>query len=318
MTPQEEAQLKDAGRKVPSGTTLRHVSAEADRGTALAQFCIRLQALVPQLAIVREDTAGSEPPLLMLPNGVRYQGVPKGTELPPFIEALAGTLPPLGEPLRTRLGSLAAVAVLDLYVAPQCAYCPGAVRRLIPLAAASRLIRLSIIDASSDPELARRNDIRAVPTLVVDGRFRWTAPFALEDIVALILTRDPAALTPAALEMMLTQGQAKRLAQMMAERDALFPALAEVICHPRWPLRLGAMVAAEELNAVSPPLAQQLIESLWERIDGLPEAVRGDVCYLFGEIGGPAIAPRLASMRERESSADVQEALAEALQKLGG
>jgi len=316
MTPQEEALFRNASRSVPAGTILKQVVADDERSAIMAQFCERLKKLIPQLSIVAEDDRGPDPPHLLLPHGIRYLGIPQANEVPPFIDALAGTLPPLADSLRERLHPLASPAVLELYITPHCTFCPAAARRLIPLSSGNRLIRLSIIDGLMYPELASRNAIQSVPTLVMDGQYRWTGPMELDEIAALIATRDPLSLTPAALEMMLKQGAAKQLAKMMSERNAVFPALLELLCHEQWPVRLGAMVAVEELNALRPELAQQVIDPLWKRIDALPDAIQGDLFYVFGEIGGTTVIPRLTFFLQGGPSVEVRDAVQEALEKL--
>jgi hypothetical protein len=316
MTPKDETQFRQAGRTVPHGTILKSVTTPDERSAELSRFCEQLALLIPQVSVSREDGPGPGHPFLLLPNGVRYQGIPLGNEVQPFIDALAGSIPPLPDPLRERLLALACPAALDLYVTPHCTYCPQAVRRLMPLPSASSLIRLSIIDGSMYPEQARLNGIKSVPTLVLDGEFRWTGSIDLEDVVALMATRDPAALSPASLEMMLKQGAARRLAQMMAERGAVFPALVELLCHDQWPVRLGAMVAMEELHVLKPELAQQVIDPLWIRFEAASDPVRGDILHVFGEIGGRSVVPMVKAVLESTPAGDVRDAAEEALKKI--
>jgi len=66
-------------------------------------------------------------------------------------------------------------------------------------------------------------------------------------VVELLAAEDPAAIGPVALEMMLKEGRAPEVASMMRDRGRVFPALFELLSHSEWPVRLGAMVAAEEL-----------------------------------------------------------------------
>jgi hypothetical protein len=184
------------------------------------------------------------------------------------------------------------------------------------LASASRLIRLRIIDAAMYPELAKQNRIKSVPTLVLDGQFRWTGSIGLEDVVALMVTRDPASLSPVSLEMMLKEGAARRLAEMMAERGAIFPALVDLLCHDQWPVRLGAMVAMEELQALRPELAAQVIEPLWNRFGVVTDPIKGDLLYVFGEIGGPAVVPKINAVLSDTPPEEIKEAAEEALGKI--
>jgi hypothetical protein len=317
MTANEETQFRNASGGVPHGTILRLVMTPDERSSEMAHFCKRLTTLIPQVSIAHEDGLSLEYPFILLPNGVRYQGVPQGNEVQPFIDAIMGKTPALTDPLRERLNAaLFPPAAFDLFIAPQCSFCPLAVRRLAPLAEASKLIRLTVIDSGLFPELARRQGIQAVPTLVLDGQFRWSGSIDLDEIVTCATQRDPAALGPAALEEILKAGAARRLAGMMADRNAVFPALLELLCHAQWPVRLGAMVAVEELSALKPALGLQAIDALWNRFDRVSDQVKGDILFLCGEVGGPSVAPRIKAMLKGGASAEVQEAAEEALEKL--
>lgn len=317
MTSRAETQFRNAGREVPAGTPLKLMVTPDARSSELANFCEQLALLIPQVSIAREDGDELDLPLILLPNGVRYQGVPQGNEVPPFIEALTGKTPPLADPLRKRLNAAPLPpAVLDLFVTPNCTFCPRALRGLMPLAGANRLIRLSVIDVSLFPEPADRHGIRAVPTLVLDGQFRWTGSIVLEEVITLLASRDPASMGPASLEMLLKEGAARRLAEMMAERNAVFPALIELLCHAQWPVRLGAMVTVEELRELKPALALQAIDALWTRFGSAPDPVKGDMIFLCGEVGSPSAVSKIKTVLQSSASAEVKEAAQEALEKL--
>lgn len=316
MAHQDEKRFHELGGRVPPGTRLRLATTADSRSAELLEFCQRLSAWVPQVSVLTEEGAELPYPLLLLPSGMRYMGVPAGTEVEPFVEALAQTQPPLSAELAERLKGMRLPAALDLYVIPECLHCPTAVRRLMPLAEAGGLVRLTVIDGGLFPDLAQQHGIRAAPTLLLDGQFRWTGSFDLKEVVALMVTRDPVSLGPASLELMLKEGAARRLAHLMAERNALFPAIVELLCRAQWPVRLGAMVAMEELYALRPELARQVIDPLWDRFGAVSDPIKGDILYVFGEMGEPRVIPRLASLLQSELSAGVRDAAAEALAKL--
>lgn len=316
MTHQDGKRFRELGRRVAPGTRLRLATTADSRSAELSEFCRRLSAWMPQVSVLREEGTESPYPHLLLPNGMRYMGIPAGTEVEPFVEALDPTQPRLSGELAERLKRMGIPAALDLYVIPACTHCPTAVRRLMPLAQAVDRVRLTVIDGSLFPELAQHHVIRAAPTLLLDGQFRWTGSFDLEEVVALMMTRDPVSLGPASLELMLKEGAARRLAHLMAERNALFPAIVELLCREQWPVRLGAMVTMEELYAMRPELAQQVIDPLWDRFEAVSDPIKGDILYVFGEMGEPTIIPRLASLLQGKLSAGVRDAAAEALAKL--
>lgn len=316
MTPTDEKRFRDSGRQVPKETILRLATTADGRSSELSQFCERLSKAIPQVSVLREDAPGQDYPCMHLPNGMRYMGIPAGNEVAAFVAALSGKIPALPDPLRARVASVRYPAGLDLYVMPRCTVCPQAVRRLLPLPAANPLIRLTVIDGVFFPELAQRDRIQAVPTAVLDGRFRWSGAIELENVIALLTTRDPVSLGPAALAMMLKDGAARRLAEMMAERNAFFPAILELLCDEAWPVRLAAMVAAEELYELRPVLARELLERLWKRFDAVSDAVKGDILYLAGEIGGTTALEKITAVLAGTAAVDVLEAAAEALEKL--
>jgi hypothetical protein len=316
MTQPDEKRLSELGRRVPPGTRLRLTTTADSRSAELSEFCQRLSVWVPQVSILREENTELPYPLLLLPNGMRYMGVPAGSEVEPFVEALTQTQPRLSAELAGRLKGMDLPAALDLYVIPECRHCPMAVRRLMPLAEAAHLVRLTVIDGSLFPELAQRHSIRAAPTLLLDGQFRWAGSFDLQEVVSLMLTRDPVSLGPASLELMLKEGAARRLAQLMAERNAIFPAIVQLLCREQWPVRLGAMVTMEELYALRPELAQQVIDPLWEQFEAVSDPVKGDILYVCGEMGGPTVIPRLTFLLQGAVTAGVREAAEEALTKL--
>ncbi len=317
MTLSDETQLRNARREVSDGTVLRLMVTPDVRSLELAQFCERVAAILPQVSIAREEGSEQEHPLIRLPNGVRYQGPPRGNEVPPFIDALTGRIPPLSGRFRERLDAAALhPAELELFVAPPCTFCPGMVRELMPLSAANHRIQLTIIDASLFTEMAESRGIRAVPALVLDGQFRWTGSCVIEELIDLLITRDPASMGPAATEMLLREGAAPRLARMMADRNRIFPALIELLSHPQWPVRLGAMVAVEELYALAPALGRKVIDAAWNRFDAVSDQAKGDFLFLCTEVGESADVPRIKAMLQREVSIDVRQAAEEALEKL--
>jgi Thioredoxin domain len=316
MTPDEEERIRGANRMVPEGTVLRLVITADGRSAELSRFCEQLTRLLPQISVVQESGPDAGYPHILLPGRARYQGVPKKNELDPFLDELAGRIPPLADDLRVRLATMELPAALDLYVTPQCRHCPQVVRRLVSLAQANRFIQLTIVDAALFPEPANLQRIRSVPTVVLDAQFRWTGGIGMDELVAVLSTRDPASLGPDSLEMMLKEGLARRIAEMMAERNTVFPALLELLCHLTWPVRLGAMVAMEELGVLRPGLARQALDPLWERFENVIDQVKGDFIYLVGELGDEAQLPKLDAVRRSDAAADVKEAVDEAVAKL--
>lgn len=312
----EEDRLIELAGSVAAGTRLHLVETADARSLELAGFCERLAALAPHIRLTRESAAPPGLPAIVLPDGVRYRGVPHGTEMEPFFEALAGRLPGPAAGVRDRASAPQLPATLEVFIVPHCVHCPQAVRDVMALASASPRIRLTVIDGLLFADLAEQAGIRAAPTLVLDGRFRWSGEIPTGEVAALIAARDPLSLGPASLEAMLKEGAARSVARMMDEAGALIPALLDLVCHEQWPVRLGAMVAVEELAAIRPDLAAEAIEGLWERFEPASDSVKGDILYLCGEVGGNGLAGRLEQAAVHAASPAVREAAAEAIEAL--
>jgi HEAT repeat protein len=164
--------------------------------------------------------------------------------------------------------------------------------------------------------MAQSNQIQSVPTLLLYEQFRWTGSFRLEEVVEIMTSRDPAKLGALSLERMLKEGNAARLAQMMLDNEEIFPAFFDLLTHNKWPVRLGAMVAMEEITRRNPQLAAQVIDPLWERFHDVEDPVKGDIIHVLGESGDHRVVPRVEMILGGEYHAEVKEAAREALEKI--
>ena len=259
------------------------------------------------------------PLLVVIGSGLRYQAVPDGHELQPFLEALAAASSKpaaIDESAKALLERDRLPATLTLFIAPQCTFCPAVVRQLMPLPLIDDKIQLIIIDGTLFPEIAEPHKIQAVPTLLLDELFRWTGSVPLEEIINTINSRDPASLGAASLENILKEGQASHLAAMMMDDKKIFPAFYELLIHDKWSLRLGAMVVMEEIADLNPILASEVIDFLWNQFHQLPDQIKGDILYMFGEIGDRRAELWLNEVLTGEYDAEVKEAAREALGKM--
>jgi glutaredoxin len=240
----------------------------------------------------------------------------------PFLRALEMHFSPdratasMPEALRRQIESVSLPADLKIYVTPQCPFCPHVLSEIVPLALLNPLLHLDVIDGALFPELAEGDGVRSVPTVILDGAFRWTGAGHRDEIVNAVLNRDPARLGTKSLENFLKEGNAGALAQMMIDRRQVFPAFTDLLESPDWSVRLGAMVVVEEIAEKSPDLLAEMLDVLWNRLQDIKGPARGDVLYLFG-FGQPAKLwiDRLNGLLENEDEKG-REAVMEALEKL--
>ena len=303
----------------PAPRPLRLVTTDDPRSDDLGRFVHGLAGLLPSLEIRRETEAGGGAPMLAAGKRIRYHAVPTGPELTPFLTAMSRN-GHRSEPLPAkRLAILAAVdtpAPLRLFVSPGCPYCPAAARSLIAMATACDRIALTVIDGFLFHEMAEADDIRSVPTLLLDPGFRWTGTLDIEEIAQAMADRDPAAPGAHTLRGLIEAGEAHRVARMMRDQGIVFPALFDLLTHAKWPVRLGAMVTMEHLAAEHPELAARGAHPLWRRFADADDQIRGDLLYVLGEIAPPAMADAIEAATRTSPQAEVREAAMEAIEKI--
>ena len=318
MDPLEERTIRKWHDTLADDIEIRLLLTEDRRRDEFVAFVERLSQLAPKVHIREERTDEVEVPSILISRNISYYAIPAGKELEPFLEALALS----GKPEKSKspdvqgFENISIPAYLDLYVALQCAFCPTAVRRLTALAMESNFIRLSIIDAALFSELAEKNGVRSVPTVLLDGQYRWTGNFKLQDVVDMMIHRDPAKLSAASMESMLKEGNAEAVAQMMLDHGTIFPAFIDLLVHEKWPVRLGAMVAMETVMDKNMELAVRSTDPLWERFQQVEDPVKGDMLYILGEVGDERMLQKLESVICGLSDDELRKTAGEAIERI--
>ena len=319
MTSEEERRIKIWNSKLSRDVHIHVLLTDDERGQKLKAFCENLTKLAPRIRVAQEEGEPNEPPAIQVGRTLRYHGIPLGTELEPFLEALSDSHERganLPEPIQNRLKELRLPAMLRLFVSQQCPFCPTTVRQITPLLSMNEFVHLTIVDCTLFPEVAQSNRIQSVPTLLLEEEFRWTGSLRLEEVLEVMTNRDPAKLGSLSLERMLREGNAAKVAEMMLDSGEIFPAFLDLLVHRKWPVRLGAMVVMEEIANRDPQLAAQVIDPRWERFDHVEDSVKGDIVYVLGESGGHKVVPRVQRILAGEYHPDVKEAAKETIEKI--
>jgi hypothetical protein len=319
MTPSEEKQILTLNERLSKEIQIELIQTDHEKSPAIREFCDKLIQRVPKIRVKKEAGDPGAVPAIQIHNGLRYQAIPSGTEIGPFIEALqlkASGTARIKRATQARLAKIDLPTHLVIYVSPQCKFCPGAVHQLLPLLTLNDNIRLTVVDALHFPELAEKDSIQSVPTLILEDQFRWTGTFQIDEIVEVMANRDPSFLGPVSLEMMLKEGKAGQLADMMLAKVEIFPAFYALLIHSKWPVRLGAMVVMDELIEKNPDLAVQTQDYLLRSFNDVADTVKGDLLYMLGEMGRRQSIALLQSVLADKYNAEVKEAAREALQKV--
>ncbi len=315
-----DKQLVTARRDaLPESVRIGLAASKNPRGEAFAAFCEELKTLAPRITVKKEDLGADGMPFIKVNDRIRYHCIPREKELPLFLDLLAGRefpLPVANRPSEDILAAVSVPAFLKVYIAIACPFCPKTVSDLFWLAGQSRFIHITIIDGEQFPSLAEQDRIRSVPTVILDNDLRWVGQVDPGEIVGMMVERDPSKLGPDALRSMIEEGGAGDLAEMMTGQETIFPAIIDLLTHPQWSVRLGAMAVFEYLAEDASGLADQLLDLLWKRFESVDDPVKGDILYLMGQARHPENHARLATVMTGSYAEDVKEAAEEALESL--
>ncbi|MDA3918789.1 MAG: thioredoxin family protein [Deltaproteobacteria bacterium] len=227
-------------------------------------------------------------PCFLLKKNIKYSALPLSKELEPFLEALShinNHEVKLAEPILQRLDKINIPVNLKLYIALECPHCPNVVRTIIPMAMICENLHLQIIDGTLFPETAQKDGVMSAPCLILDDDFRWTGEVTTQEIIEIIINRDPSQLSAASLKNILEEGDASWIAGQMMEKGEIFAGFIQLLLHETWSVRLGAMVIVEELAETDPKLVAKLCPELIALFDKKDVPVQGDMLYVLGEAG---------------------------------
>jgi glutaredoxin-like protein len=102
---------------------------------------------------------------------VRFYGIPSGHEFGGFlatiVEVSKGETMEFNEDLKKKIAEIDVPLRLDVFVTPQCPYCPGAVRLAQAMAILNKNVIGCGVEATEFSEWADKNGVRHVPRTIV-------------------------------------------------------------------------------------------------------------------------------------------------------
>ncbi len=316
MTPNEKKKISNWNDSLSKDIQITLVLSEDKRDEQFVEFCRRFSKIAPRVSVSQKKDDNAQVPSIQINHNLRFMAIPLGRELEPFLETLTPGNNDIKTSISRDLKKIGIPALLNLFVAKQCTFCPSAIRQLAPLAFANELIRVTIIDSVLFPEIAEENNVQSVPLLLLDDNFRWTGAPPIQEAVNLMINRDPSKLGSGSLKSMLQEGGATKVAEMMLDANKLFPAFLELLIDEKWPVRLGAIVVMEELIEKDAELAGQCIEELWGKIPTVNDQIKGDIIYVCGESASLAMISELYTIIDGQYSAELKEAAQEAIENI--
>ena len=279
-------------------------------------FGTALSDATPCISVVKKVNDGLG--YMEVDSRLRYHAIPQHAELAPFLSALtyAEKTPELSRRVSELVENIKSPASLTLFITPQCPHCPLLVRQMIPILFSTSFLTLTIVDGLMFPEMAKTYDVKSVPNLFLDDGLQWNGMVSMEELLNAIIQRDPSQLSSLTLKNLLKEGKAGFLGGMMVQHGKIFPAFYELLKHKKWPVRLGAMVAFEEIVHQDKAVARQIVAPFMAQFDEMDDTVKGDVLYLFGLLQDVEIVPFFKKIVQGAYDGEVQEAASEALESM--
>jgi len=295
---------------------------EAEISRAMEQWAGRLdEEGAGKLTILKEAHGmGAHLPSLALQgegaSEIVCHFVPKGPEEEAFRELLwrAASLKGAEEDKPEEPDAGSHPAELTLFVANECPNCPRAVRILHSLAIDLPHLSVHLFEATLWPELAQKNEIKSVPTLLVGEKLRFVGELKKEKISPFLTVEDPDAVHQEYIRQCIRDGKALEAGPMITEvDDPCF--LLEDLQNSTFQDRVGLLLALDEAMEIRPDCLEPLVKGLLPTLDSEDAALRGDIADLLGRIGRPDAIPALEKL-SGDPNPDVAEAAADAVEAI--
>ncbi|MEA2060378.1 MAG: thioredoxin family protein [Thermodesulfobacteriota bacterium] len=322
---EDEKTINAWAEKQTDPIQIKFTAAGHDLDNFIEDFCDTLAELAFCIKVEKKKNTNLKLPEIGITDNLSYSAVPMEMELTPFLAALeAGhktgspedpgrVLTPLPETTKEILEKTDIPVHLTLFIANACPHCPKVAADILPMAFASSLIKVRIIDGTLFTQEAARASVMSAPCLILDDDFRWTGQAAVSEVADMIVNRRPASLSAATFRSILEEGRASWIANQMIEEDAVFPGFIDLLTHEIWSVRLGAMVVLEELAENNRNIALKAVPLLWEKFDTADTTVKGDILYALGEAGDTQvhhqIRLRLATLENEDLKSAAEDAL---------
>ncbi|NOZ59102.1 MAG: hypothetical protein GXO66_05960 [Euryarchaeota archaeon] len=242
----------------------------------LEEFARTVAGLSDRLELRVLDGHGDVPGLGVERAGrtaVLFRLVPTGRLLAPFLEALTWRPP--------REAGTSGGAELLLFVTRSCPHCARVLRRCIRMSLGGRVAGCVVVDALAEEKLREEYAVTATPTLVVDGMLKLEGDVSEREIAAATEAVRRREERPGIVRQMLASGLAERAAKLALEDEAVARALVQLLADEGLRVRMGAMLALEELFRARPEMLERLEAELERMLRHERAEVRGDVAWLL-------------------------------------
>ena len=282
------------------------------------KFIETLAAVSSKLQPIYTTYSADDPPTIEIKSNLRYMALPSGREMAPFLQSLISRSSgetSLAERTLSTMAKLITSMKVEVMVSPTCSHCPNIVGLVNQLAMTSTYLEVTIIDITLFAQFAQKYNIRAVPTLVIDGQEQLVGNISEDLLVDKLTNQSPATFHPDTCKTIVKEGDGEKLAGMMVADGDVYEGALELLADPDWSVRMGMMVVLEEVAVRSPDLVQRVYPYVVDLLERGDANQRGDMAYLLGIIGNVNVLGPL-NMLLNDKNSEVAEAAFEAVQQI--
>jgi len=183
------------------------------------------------------------------------------------------------------------------------------------LALTSNYVEVTVIDVNLFADFAQKYNIRAVPTLVINGQDQLMGNISEDLLVDKLTSQAPSTFWPDSFKKIVKEGDAEKLAGMMVADGDVYRGALELLADSDWSARMGMMVVLEEVAMRSPDLVQRIYPYIVDLLDHGDANQRGDMAYLLGIIGNASVLESLKVLLT-DTNPEVAGAAFEAIQQI--
>jgi glutaredoxin len=281
-------------------------------------FIETLAAVSSKLQPIYTTYSADDPPTIEMKSNLRYMALPGGREMAPFLQSLISRSrgeTSLAEHTLSTMAKFITSVKVEVMISPTCPHCPTVVGLVNQLAMISTYLEVTIIDITLFTQFAQKYNIRAVPTLVIDGQEQLVGTISEDLLVDKLTSQSPATFRPDSFKKIVKEGDADKLAGMMVADGDVYKGALELLADPDWSVRMGMMVVLEEVAMLSPDLVQRVYPFVVDLLDHGDANQRGDMAYLLGIIGNVNVLDPL-NVLLNDKNPEVAEAAFEAIEKI--
>jgi glutaredoxin-like protein len=121
--------------------------------------------------------------------GIRFYGIPSGYEYSTLIEDIidigTGTVP-LAPETKEALAHIAEPVHIQVFVTPNCPYCPKAVRMAHIMAMESEHVTADMVMANEFPQLSNKYNVMAVPKVIINEDTSFEGAIPEDDYISFV------------------------------------------------------------------------------------------------------------------------------------